>query len=194
MRLPVLAALLLLPGAVLAQDAADQVRELPQIEAVHRLGWFPSGSRPSDYSYSSLSDPKLPGGGTLVIRAAKGAEAARTAFGTLMRYMPADDWRGKRLRLSGRIKTEDVRWAQMWLRVDGRRGLNRSLEFYNMDDRPIRGSNDWTLYEVVLDVPQQAEAVAFGFFIAGGRGTAWGEDFVLTEVGKDVPVSVMPPY
>ena len=193
MRFPVLAAFLLLPGAVLAQEA-DQQRELPQIQATRKLGWFPAGSRPWDYTYSSMSDPKVPGGGTLVIQARPGAESEGNAFGTLMRNMSADDWRGRRVKLSGRIKTESVRWVQMWLRVDGKQGAGMPLAFYNMADRKIRGSSDWARYEIVLDVPQEALGLAFGFFNAGGRGTAWGEDFVLTEVGKDVPVSVMPPY
>ena len=72
------------------------------------------------------------------------------------------------------------------MRVDGPNG--KMLGFYNMGDKPITGTTDWTRYDVVLDVPPESVAVAFGYFL-NGRGTAWAREFKLEQVGKDVPVS-----
>ena len=60
------------------------------------------------------------------------------------------------------------------------------------NDWPVRGSSEWQRYTEVLDIPEEAERLAFGFFVAGGRGVGWAEDFHVEEVGRDVPVSRMP--
>jgi hypothetical protein len=113
----------------------------------------------------------------------------------MMQNHPPGAFLGKRVRLTARVKTEKVHWAQIWMRVDPKdRFVNNkpALSFYNMDDRPIRGTTGWTRYEVVLDVPDGAVNVAWGFTLAGGEGTVWADGFTLEEVGRDVPVSVMP--
>ncbi|MCA9492492.1 MAG: hypothetical protein KC621_21310 [Myxococcales bacterium] len=46
------------------------------------------------------------------------------------------------------------------------------LSFDNMQERPIRGTQDWTRHEIVLDVPTGATNIAFGILVAG-KGTVW---------------------
>ena len=58
---------------------------------------------------------------------------------------------GKRVRLLAFVKAEVVsQWAGVWMRVDG------------PQDRPIKGTIDWTRVEIVLDVPNDAKDNAFG--------------------------------
>ena len=112
-------------------------------------------------------------------------------FGTLSQIVRADDYRGKRVRFSAYIKTRDASGigAGLWMRVDGDGGM---LGFDNMQNRAMRGTTDWTRVAVVLDVPENAEGIAFGFLLASS-GEGWVDDALFEVVGSDVPVTNMAP-
>jgi len=59
-----------------------------------------------------------------------------------------------------------------------------------MVNRAIAGTNDWTKYEIVLDVAPEAVGIAYGFLVSG-TGSSWISGFKLEEVGKDVPTTDM---
>jgi hypothetical protein len=108
-------------------------------------------------------------------------------FGTLMQTFRADSYRGKRLRMSAHVKAEKIAgWAGLWMRVDG--PGRDSLSFDNMGSRPIKGTCDWSFHEVVLDVPVESLAIAFGILLCGS-GQAWVDDFAFEVVGEDVPTT-----
>ena len=65
------------------------------------------------------------------------------------------------------------------------------VAFDNRYDRPIKGTTDWKEYSVVLDVPQNAHALAYGIFLTG-TGTAWLNDVRLLEVGSEVKIANSP--
>lgn len=165
----IVAALLSMPP-VLADDAAS----------IAPKGWIIAGSAPQQYVIGS---EKCANGKCAFIKARSGAP---TGYGTLMQEVAADNYRGKRLRLSALLKTADAGRAQLWMRMDG--ADSKMLGFYNMDDRPVTGTNDWKRYSLVLDVPEGTQDIAFGMFL-NGKGEVWAEDFRLEAVGKDVPVS-----
>jgi len=56
-------------------------------------------------------------------------------------------------------------------------------------DRPregaLKGTNDWTVRRVVLDVPEDAASLHFGFFLKG-LGRCWARGFTLEQVGSDI--------
>ncbi len=110
-------------------------------------------------------------------------------FGTFTQGFQAAKYRGKRLRLSAQVKVDGVeRQSGLWMRVDGKeRG---GLAFDNMGDRPITGTADWKRYDVVLDIPNEAEEIYFGFLMAG-KGRAWVDDITFEVVGKDVAATGM---
>lgn len=109
-------------------------------------------------------------------------------FGTLMQTVKANDYRARRLEMSAFCRTDDVRdWAGLWMRVDGSEG--EMLGFYNMQDRPISGTTDWTQYRVILDIPEAAETIAFGCLLAG-YGTVWCDTFKFAVVDQDTPTSL----
>jgi hypothetical protein len=68
-------------------------------------------------------------------------------FGTLMQSCLADHYLGKRVRMSGLLKSKDVsEWAGFWLRID-QKGSQQSLGFTTcMMGRKTghAGTNDWT--------------------------------------------------
>ena len=148
-------------------------------------GWNTAGSKPYNYEFG-LDE-------TVTQRSAKSAyiKFRTTAqdpdgFGTLMQTIAPDTYRGKRVRLSGAMKTQEAEAAEMWMRVDGPNA--RVLSFDNMGDRAVRGTTDWKNYDIVLDVPPESIDIAFGFFLQG-KGMVWADAFKLEIVGTDVAVT-----
>src|SRR5215471_17861603 len=125
--------------------------------------WLHAGSRPKDYSMSV--DHEVAHGGK-ASASIKCIAAAPTGFGTLMQTFKAGTFSGKRIRMTGYVRSEDVTdWAGLWMRVDGPQ--KQPLAFDNMQSRPIKGTSDWTQYQVVLDVPETADEIAFGILLTG---------------------------
>ncbi|MES1264710.1 MAG: hypothetical protein ABUU24_03545 [Variovorax sp.] len=150
-------------------------------------GWIVAGSAPDNYEFGTDVGKAGDATKSAFIKSKPGIKDE--GFGTLMQMFAADEYRGGRWKLSARMRTEDAKKVQLWMRVDGPdRKMNA---FYNMDDRPVTGDTEWKTYEIVLDVAPDSVAVAFGFFIFG-NGQAWADDFKLERVGNDVPVSASP--
>lgn len=112
-------------------------------------------------------------------------------FGNLQQAFVPNNYLGKRLRMSGWVKTKLTSGtAQLWIRVDGEwnNDATKPGTFDNMDDRPIKGTTDWTPYSLVVDVPETANHVAFGLMLIG-TGKIWLDDVSFETVSKDVPLS-----
>jgi len=118
----------------------------------------------------------------------KSKAPAPGAFGQVMQKLRADDYRGTRLRVSGYVKTENAdQGALLWTRVDCR----TKVVLQNMRDRPITGSRNWKIYDIVLNVPEDAVNIYFGFMLTGA-GQAWFDDFRFEIVGPDFPTTGSP--
>ena len=108
----------------------------------------------------------------------------------LAQSIRADAYRGKRIRLSGYLKTIGVNegTAVLFLRVDGN-GVVETSDY--MQNRPVMLTTDWARQELVVDVPNDAIGFTYGFML-GGSGQAWLDDVQLEEVGDDVPTTGQP--
>ena len=107
---------------------------------------------------------------------------------TLMQMFRAGSYKGERIKLSGWTKSKDITgWAGMWMRVDAVNSPEH-LSFDNMQNRPIKGTNDWTKHEIVLDVPQTSSSIALGVLLYG-PGQIWIDDFEIQIVAPDVPLT-----
>jgi hypothetical protein len=154
-------------------------------------GWIVDGSRSDAYDMGVDE-----AAGAALIRCKYGADDPRfpdrvNGFGTLMQVIAADAYLGRRVMLAARLKTRDVDGAAtLWMRVDG--AQKKSLRFDNMEirsgDGVLRGTNDWSGRRIVLDIPDEAESIHFGFYLRG-TGSAWARDFDLCEVADDVAVT-----
>ncbi len=146
-------------------------------------GWQSSGSQADDYEMGVDHKVAHSGRSSGYIKSVPSAKG----FGTLMQSFKAARFHGKRLRLSGFVKTENVRnWAGLWMRVDGKDG--KSVSFDNMNDRPIKGISDWKKYEIVLDVPIDSINIAFGILL-NGQGQVWIDDLNFEVVDEGVPTT-----
>lgn len=107
-------------------------------------------------------------------------------FGTLMQVAAATPFQGTRVRLSAKIKTESAQSAWLWLRAD--RADGRSVAFDNMHDRPVVGTTNWSKQSIVLEIPSDAEALAFGVGLSG-TGKVYADAFAIEPVSAGVPVT-----
>jgi erythromycin esterase len=115
-----------------------------------------------------------------------GRVTSATQPAILSQFIRADDYRGKRIRLSAWVKPLDVSgaiYAGLWMRVDG---ATQMASFDNMSNRPVNGSGDWRQISVVLDVAPDAVGIALGILFSA-RNTLLIDDVSLEVVGKDVP-------
>ena len=113
----------------------------------------------------------------------KSIKKVKHKFGTIMQSFSAENYLGKKLKLSGYIKTQDVvSWVGMWMRVDGQKG--HSLSFDNMGDRKIKGTTPWTKYEIILDVPKNSTSINYGVLL-DETGKVWIDDLKFEEVKKE---------
>ena len=153
-------------------------------------GWYLAGSKPQDYQ-AGVNDAQYNGHRAVYLQS---IATAPTGFGTLMQDFRADDYAGKRVRFSAMLKAESVAdWAGIWMRIDKSAGASspRTLVLDNMHDRPLKGTEDWKSYQVVLDVPNDATGIFFGV-VLNGSGNVMMSDAKIETVGLDVPPTAKP--
>lgn len=136
-------------------------------------GWFKAGSHPKSYNMGidKGSGPKGENAATI-----QSIDKKVNGFGTLMQNSLPDKFKGKRVRMTGDLKSKNVTdWAAFWFRVD-QADTQESLSFDNMHDgvrdRSIKGTTDWKRYEIILDVPEKATNMAYGALLSG-TGQIW---------------------
>jgi hypothetical protein len=146
-------------------------------------GWMIAGSQPTKYDAGVDTTTLYEGRRSAFL---KSKEQVTGGFGTLMQSFDATNYLGKRMRFSAAVKTVDVQsWAGLWMRVD--KG-SQTVEFDNMQTRPLKGTADWKKFDVVLDVPQDATGVFFGVLL-DSAGAVWLSDVKFEVVGTEVPTT-----
>jgi hypothetical protein len=147
-------------------------------------GWHTGGNNKSEYEMGIDKSVFQHGMSSAFL---KSKDPKVNDFGTVMQYISAENYLGKRLKLSGYIKCDEVEgWSGMWMRIDGNEG--QQLGFDNMQDRPIKGTTNWEKYEIVLDVPANSKGIAYGFLLSG-KGKVWFDNMKMEEVDKSVSVT-----
>ena len=151
-------------------------------------GWFKAGSKPKSYKMGIDKGAGKDGRNAATIKSKSGKI---DGFGTLMQFSLPDKYRGKRVRMTGFLKTDKVSdWAGLWFRVD-KKGFG-SIAFDNMKngttDRSVKGTTEWTKYEIVLDVSQEATGLAYGALLSG-TGQIWFDDINFEMVSDSIPVT-----
>jgi hypothetical protein len=142
-------------------------------------GWFMAGMAPDDYTTGLDKTIKHSGASSAYIR----SKDAPKDFSTLMQIISPANYAGKRVRFSAFVKSDKVsEWAGLWMRIDGGK---ETLQFDNMQDRAIKGTNDWKEYSVVLDVPATATGIFYGI-LTSGTGTVWIDDAKLEVVPNTI--------
>ena len=93
-----------------------------------------------------------------------------------------NSYSGKRITLSGYIKTENVQdgYAGLWMRIDPNVALD------NMSAKGVTGTTGWTKYSITLALrPDATKQIVIGGILKG-KGKAWFDNFSITIDGKDI--------
>lgn len=142
-------------------------------------GWIKRGSHPDSYEMVIVKGTGQDGKTSATI---KSKEDDIQGFGTLMQSSSPEKYLGKKIKMTGYLKTDSVKgWTGLWLRIDN--ADNQPLSFDNMQDRGITGTTGWTKYEIILDVPANASNIAYGALLAGS-GQIWFDNITFEEAGK----------
>lgn len=148
-------------------------------------GWILSGSHP--FNYKIGTDYKIFHQGQSSGYLQSKSVSDENEFATMMQMFKSDHFKGKRVKLSSFIKTEDViNSCGMWMRVDD--SFGDVIQFDNMQDRFIKNTTDWNHYSIVLDVPENSAAIYFGVLLTG-TGKVWVDEFKILTVESSVPTT-----
>ena len=148
-------------------------------------GWKLSGSHPFNYQMGIDRETFHKGKASGVLKSV--TVHSQNEFATMMQEFKAEKYLGKRLKLSGFLKSHDVDgFCGFWMRVDD--ALGDVQQFDNMSDRPIVGSNEWNYYHIVLDVPENSAVIAFGVLLSG-NGQVWIDELKFEEVDEQTPTT-----
>jgi hypothetical protein len=143
------------------------VRNMDFLEG--KKDWFPCG-----FGGYKISEDKFVGRGNRPgsIKITAGPNPAQNDFGGIGQCVDAKPMRGKRIRLTGYLKIDDVQYSGLWVRVDEANGAQQILD--NMYDRPLRGTLDWTPAIVELPVVENSGRICFGALMSG-TGVMWAD-------------------
>ena len=159
-------------------SAAEDTKPLPP-------GWLVTESTPKLYEAGLDTENPCEGNRSAYLRS---RSEAPSGYGTFMQAFGAGAFRGKRLRFSSVVRTEDVKgWAGLWMRVEGA-DPKEPLAFDNMQSRALVGTTPCKRHEVVLDVPPEARSIMAGLMLSG-TGKAWLGAVRFEVVDTTVPVT-----
>jgi hypothetical protein len=157
----------------------------PRPEAIPR-GWIRTG-RGARFFRTGVDDAL--GAAWIESREDLATAIREDDFCTVMQSVDAAAYRGRRVRVRSLLRAEQADGLTIFFRVDGPTG---SLRFENLQayevGGPLRGTVDWTERVIVLDVPEEATSLNYGFLLTG-TGKGWARDFRIEPVDDSVPLN-----
>src|SRR5579862_7944856 len=172
--------------------ASHSVREAQNLDFRHGLdGWGHSANGvdgdPNPY-YTVGIDPVVERNGIQCAYLQSTVQKPE-GYGCLRQDVQPKALRGKRIRMSGYVRTEGVResCAPLLSLI-----TDTQVNTWAMDNHPLRGSTDWRKYQYVVDVPRDCRLIMLGASLKG-PGKVWASEFSLDVVGAEVPVTTERP-
>jgi len=163
--------------SVLALLLASVTPVIAQVVPVNGDAVFSSNPRTAFEAGTEKTDGAA--GESNFIRALANDDQERQS-GDFSRWLAADSYHGKRIRISTKLKTSAVDRASCTLAV-----WNDSRVLQSADGTSRSGSGAWQDCSVVMQIPDSATRLRIGFYLRG-TGEVWADQFNLEEVGRDV--------
>jgi hypothetical protein len=104
----------------------------------------------------------------------------------LLAWRPGDALKGKRIRMTTRLKSASVDRSGCSLAA-----WNDSRSLKNADGPVFSGNADWAECSVVMVIPDNATRVMLRYYLLGS-GKVWSDGFKVEQVGDDVPETRRP--
>jgi hypothetical protein len=150
--------------------------------------WQPDSANPDQYLVGLTKIAGMAESDAAVVAARPGA--TRDSKGGVAQSVDAMEWRGKRVKLTARLKRQDATEVQIVMDVVSGSTPGRQIT-QTMVTPPLSGTRDWQVQEIVMDVPADATDIVYGFYLRG-RGAAFGDSFTLEAVGRNIALSRRP--
>lgn len=145
------------------------------------VGWFKQVRPQKDDPYKFEVKDK-----SVVIKSKKDI-ARSSSSAALLQALDAEKFVGKRVRLSGEMKTKIEKGESgLWIRADAGHELQVCHDY--MEDRKVTGDTDWKAYNCVIDVPKETDNIYIGGTFSG-LGTVRFRNFRIEAVSKKVPTT-----
>jgi hypothetical protein len=152
--------------------------------------WFISGdvSALAKKEYSGAIDHTnaYEGSGSGLLRST--SDAAHS--GTLMQVSSAAAYRGKSLKMSAFLRSNEVATrAGLWIRADDINGVTVAFRNCFNARAPqsfVEGSTDWKEVEISIEIPDSAVALSYGVQMVG-TGTVWIDNVSFDVIGPYAP-------
>lgn len=157
------------------------------LEAQAPDAWLMTGPDADDYEL--VRDTDVVRSGEASMRLSATGNRNRRDWAVSVQMVDASPYRGKRVRLSGWLRSDDVRSGGLWMRIDGIvDGRAAQIALDNMEDRELEGTKDWTEREIVLDVTAESVTILIGSMITGD-GAIWVDDLSFEVVDEGVELT-----
>ncbi len=149
-------------------------------------GWTFMEGPPQHFDWGIDTNMVSQGNPSFFVKTKEGVSKGK---GVLQQAFLADEYRGKRLRLSGLLKTENVEGGTaLSLQIEG---VNETLRPANAQEHALQGTHNWIRRELEVEVPQASISVGLGLLFLG-RGQVWLSDVQLEVVDEDLSTSPSP--
>lgn len=137
----------------------------------------------SNKGYQVTPDSLVKHSGSRSLRIELSDTTGASRFACVSTTIPAV-YEGKQIELRAWVKIENVSaFMGLMLRIDNED--NDVLAFENLQRKSIKGSKDWALYSVKLNLPKDAVTIFAGPILAG-TGKLWVDDVQILIDGKDL--------
>jgi len=118
--------------------------------------------------------------------------SSTTGLCVLMQATVAIDYRGKRVRFSGDLKSQNLKnWAGLWFRVYDASGRTLAMDNMQTKERRMPADADWQRHDIVIDIPGGAAFVFYGVTL-NGTGKLWADGLQIEVVDQSIPVTARP--
>ncbi len=152
--------------------------------------WVLVGQDAEDYRLRL--DPEVARSGSSSMRLEARGNRRRSQWAASVQLVDATSYRGKRMRLRGYLRADDVDSGGLWVRVDGiLEGKYAMLALDNSEDRRVEGTQDWETRDIVVDIPPEGVTILIGAMLTGD-GELWVDDLSFEAVAEDVPLTTEP--
>ncbi|MXW66395.1 MAG: hypothetical protein F4Z72_05250 [Gemmatimonadales bacterium] len=170
-------------GVLAPATGGDLAAQMPD-------AWVLVGQDAADYRLRL--DPEVAHSGSSSMRLEARGNRRRSQWAASVQLVDATAYRGKRMRLRGHLRSDDVDSGGLWVRVDGiLEGKYAMLALDNSEDRRVEGTQDWETREIVVDIPPEGVTILIGAMITGD-GELWVDDLSFEAVAEDVPLTTEP--
>ncbi|MCY3700233.1 MAG: hypothetical protein OXH46_11510 [Gemmatimonadetes bacterium] len=170
-------------GALVPATGGDLAAQMPD-------AWVLVGQDAEDYRLRL--DPEVARSGASSMRLEARGNRRRSQWAASVQLVDATSYRGKRMRLRGYLRADDVDSGGLWVRVDGiLEGKYAMLALDNSEDRRVEGTQDWETRDIVVDIPPEGVTILIGAMLTGD-GELWVDDLSFEAVAEDVPLTTEP--